>query len=433
MILPPKAAAATARSRPPLAHTLGWLSLLLVGAAPVALAQNQPYYLGLSQTLSHESNLYRVGDQQVLPAGLSKADTVSSTALFGGIDQAFGRQRLSGSASLRANRYLDNSQLNNQGYGLNLALDWATLDRLSGTLSLGASQNLTRFNEINNTGTLETQRNVEQNQQIDAKLRLGVVTRYTAEASFGLRQHRYSAASYARYEYDQQSASLGLSYRPSSLLALGAAARLTRLDYPRYRNLGNGAFEADRLERSDIDFTATWQPSGNSTLNARLSPTHSRYDRNTDTDFSGLTGSASWVWRATSKVKLTSLLSRDTGQSYDALNQGILSTGSVGYSRTTTALKLLADYEFSAKIAMNAFLTQAQRELDRSFNQGGASIVERGSDNATTLGLGVKWAPLRSLQLGCDLNAEQRRSSNPVLSTPLSANSLSCFGQFVLQ
>ena len=410
-----------------------WAGMLAALPAPAAQAQNQPYYLGVSQSLSQESNLYRIGDQQVLPAGLSRPDTVSSSALFGGFDQGIGRQRVYGSASLRANRYQHNSGLNNEGYGLNLALDWATLARLSGTVSMAASQNLTKFNEINNTGAVETQRNIEHNQQIDAKLRLGVVTRYTAEASLGLHQRRYSAPSYARYEQDQTNGSLGLSWRPSNLLALGAAVRLTRVDYPRFRNLGAAGFEADRLNRSDLDFTAAWQPSGNSTVNARLSPTHSSYDRNTEADFSGLTGSASWVWRATGKIRVSSLLSRDTGQSYDALNQGILNTGTVGYSRTTTALKLTGDYDYSAKIALSAFITQAQRDLGRSFNQGGSAIVERGSDNSSTLGLGAKWSPLRSLQLGCDISADQRRSNNPVLSTSLSANSVSCVGQFVLQ
>ena len=400
---------------------------------PAARAQNQPYYLGLSQTLGHESNLYRIGDQQVLPPGLSKADTVSSTALFGGIDQAMGRQRVYGNATLRANRYLANGDLNNQSYGLNLALDWASLNRLSGTLSLAASQNLTQFNELNGSGEVQTQRNLETNQQLDAKVRLGVVTRYTAEATLGLHQRSFSAAAYARHEYRQTSGSLGLSYRPSDLLTLGAAARLTAVDYPRLRALAGGGFEGDTQKRTDIDLTAGWRPSGSSTVNARLSPTHTGYDRNSLADFSGLTGSASWVWQATGKIKLTSLLSRDTGQSYDAVNLGIFGPGTVDYSRTTTALKLAADYELSAKVALSASLAQSRRALVNTLNLGGVARAADGSDNATSLGLGARWSPTRSLQLGCDLGTERRSSSNPALSTSLNNNSLSCFGQFVLQ
>jgi len=419
------------------AHRIRWawaLALVLAaGLAPAAWAQSQPYYLGVSQSLGHESNLYRIGSQDLLPAGLQRSDTLATTAVFGGIDQAIGRQRVYGSASLRANRYLANSGLNNESYGLNLALDWATLNRLSGSLSLATSQNLTRFNELNDNRTLETQRNIEQIRQLDASVRLGVVTRYTAEASVGLHQRRFSADAYVRSEFDQASASLGLSYQPSNLLRLGAAARFTQVDYPRFRALGDGSFEADRLTRSDLDLTAYWQPSGNTSLSARLSPTHSRYDRSTESDFTGLTGSARGTWQASGKIKLSSQLSRDSGQSYNAISQGILSTGTVDISRTTTALKVAADYDASAKIALSAFVTQASRALGRTFNAGGAVVVERGSDNTRTLGLGAKWSPTRSLQMGCDLSSEQRRSNNPALSTSIQASSFSCYGQFVLQ
>ena len=111
------------------------LSCLCGGAA---LAQRSPYYLGVSQALSYESNLYRLGDGQVLPAHLSKSDTLSGTSLVAGIDQTISRQRVYGSANLRANRYANNKSLDNQSYGLNLALDWATVNNLSGTLSTSA-------------------------------------------------------------------------------------------------------------------------------------------------------------------------------------------------------------------------------------------------------------------------------------------------------
>ena len=420
-----------------ISHTrlLALAAALACGLASPAQAETSPYYIGVSQYLGHESNIYRLGDSQSLAGNpnLRKSDTVSGTSLVAGVDQSFGRQRFYGSGSLRANRYQNNTNLNGETYGLNLALDWATVERLSGTLSMMADQSLSQFNSNSFGGVVQTQKNLEKTEQVNAKVRLGVVTRYTAEASVGLNRRRFSAASYARSEYDQASATLGISYRPSSLLAMAAAARLTQVDYPRYRSLGDGRFESDRLNRRDLDFTAQWLPSGNSSVNIRLSPTHTGYDRNTASDFNGLTGSASWVWQATGKIRLSSLLSRDSGQSADAISQGILRTGSVDFSRTTTAVKLMGDYQFSAKIALSAAVTQARRDLARSFNQGGPAIVERGSDNSTILGLGAKWSPTRSLQLGCDLSAEQRRSNNPVLSTSLSANSVNCFGQFTLQ
>lgn len=403
-------------------------------AAGAAMAQSSPYYLGVAQSLGYESNLYRVGDGQVLPAGFSKSDTVSGTSLVGGVDQTIGRQRVYGSANLRANRYANNKTLDNESYGLNLALDWATVGRLSGTLSAAADQNLAQFNNRAVGAGVETKKNVVRTNQVDAKVRLGVVTKYTLEASLGHRDRGYSAPEYDSAEYRQTSGSLGLRYRPSGALSLGVALRITEASYPKFNQTAPGVYESDRLKRQDIDFTATWLPSAVSQFNLRLSPTHTSYDRDTGSDFSGVTGSATWGWQPTGKLKLTTGLSRDTGQSSDAVNLGFFGTGVTDYSRTTSALSLKADYELSAKIALNAGLSYAHRALTNTLSQGSTALDARtGSDNTTVLSLGARWLPTRSLQVGCNASAENRSSSNPALSVGLSGNSVSCYGQFVLQ
>lgn len=405
-------------------------------AAGAAMAQSSPYYLGVAQSLGYESNLYRVGDgqeAQLAQAGLSKSDTVSGTSLVAGVDQAIGRQRVYGSANLRANRYANNKTLDNQSYGLNLALDWATVGRLSGTLSAAADQNLAQFNNRTGVGTVETKRNLQRTDQMDARVRLGVVTRYTLEATLSHRRRSYSAAEYAQEEYRQNSGSLGLRWQPSSALALGAALRVTQSSYPHfYLNVPGATALDDRFSRQDLDLSADWRPTGSSQLVARLSPTRTRYDRNAVRDFSGLTGSARWGWQATGKLKLTTLLSRDSGQSADAVNLGIFGNGVVDYSRTTSALKFSGAYDLSAKVGLTASAGYAHRALEDTLRVGTLARPTAGSDNTTTLALGGRWAPLRSVQLGCDLSAE-RRTTRGDLTLPLSGNSVSCYGQFVLQ
>ena len=402
-------------------------------AAGAAMAQSSPYYLGVAQSLGYESNLYRVGDDQTLPAGYSKSDTVSGTSLVGGVDQTIGRQRVYGSANVRANRYANNKALDNESYGLNLALDWATVGRLSGTLSAAADQNLAQFNN-RAAGGVETRKNVVRTNQVDARVRLGVVTKYTLEASLGHRNRSYSAPEYNSSEYRQTSGSLGLRYRPSGALSLGVALRITEATYPKFNQTAPGVFESDRLKRQDIDFTATWLPSAVSQFNLRLSPTHTSYDRDTGSDFSGVTGSATWGWQPTGKLRLTTGLSRDTGQSSDAVNLGFFGSGVTDYSRTTSALSLKADYELSAKIALNAGISYAHRALANTSSLAGNPVgTVTGSDNTTVLSLGARWLPTRSIQVGCNVSAENRSSSNTNLSVGLSGNAFSCYGQFVLQ
>ena len=423
------------RPRTPLVQRLPLAATLVSLLAGPALAETNPYYLGLVQSLGHESNLYRIGDNQLLPAGLSKSDNISATSVIAGVDQNIGRQRVYGSLNLKANRYASNNTLNNGSYGLNLALDWSTVERLSGTLSLATDQNLAQFNGRNGAGSIETRKNLVKSEQADARFRLGLVTQYGVEAALGYRQVHYSAVEYQRSEYQQTSGSLGLRYRYIGALNVGSALRLTRAEYPRFRKTSVDAFESDTLKRQDIDFTADWVPNAISQVNLRLSPTRTTYDRNTGSNFSGLTGEAYWTWQPTGKSKLSTSLRRDTGQNSYAANLGFGQPGVVDLSTVGTTLRIKGDLDITGKISALATLTYAHRALADTVTATllGAGNRAEGSDNTATLALGGRWSPTRSTQLGCDVSTTQRSSSNARLSGALHGNSLSCYGQFVLQ
>ncbi len=55
-----------------------------------------------------------------------------------------------------------------------------------------------------------------------------------------------------------------------------------------------------------------------------------------------------------------------------------------------------------------------------------------GREKVTQLTLGARWTPLRSTQLGCDLNTQDRRAEG-ALVVNLRGTQFSCFGQFTLQ
>ena len=415
------------------------LSLLSLAdlTAGTAFAETNPYYLGVVQSLGHESNLYRIGDNQTLPIDTRKSDAVLATSLIGGIDQNIGRQRIYGSLNLKANRYASNKTLNNQSYGLNLAADWSTIARWSGTVSVAADQSLAQFNNrIGSGNTVETQKNIINTAQADARVQLGLVTQYALEAALGYRQVNYSAIQYQRSEYQQTSGSLGLRYRPRTALDLGVALRLSQAKYPRFIfDAASQTWLADTLSRQDIDFTAIWVPNAISTVNLRLSPTHSAYDRNTGSNFSGLTGSVNWLWQPTGKSRLNSTLWRDTGQSAYATNLGFGVPGVVDYSQISSSLRLKGEQDVTGKIAATATLTYAHRSLIDTVRAPllGTSSTRSGNDNTITLALGGKWSVTRSALVGCDLSSEQRSANNPQISVPLHSNGVSCYGQIVLQ
>ncbi len=400
-------------------------------AAAGAQAQTSPWYVGAAQTFTHESNLYRLADGAATPPGLSRSDLISSTALLAGLDQPVGRQRLFGSATLRANRFADNRDLNNEGYALRAGLDWATVNRLSGTLEASAERSLARFDTDTEIGA-QTGRNIEDNTRLFAEARVGVVTAYTAEVSLEHRDRRFSAAAYDRRENRQTTATAGLRWRPQGSTTLGLGLRHTDGRYPRFRTLDSGGFEADRYTRDGLDLIAGWESGGATRLDARITLGRTRYDQNDARDVSGATGFVAGTWRPGGRLSLTARLAHDIGQ--DAFFSGSpFIDGVVDTSRTTTSARLVADYALSAKLRLRTTLSLAQRDLVQTLPPSALFPGNlRGRDDTTELSLGATWEPTRSLVFGCDLGHEKRSASGD-LSLPYSANRAGCYGQVFLR
>lgn len=402
-------------------HALPPLAALIAFglAGPAALAQSSPYYVGVSQAFTHESNIYRLSGNQPI-----NSDTVSTTSLLAGLDQTFGRQRLFADTSVQASRYRNNNTLNNTGYSLNGGLDWATIERLSGRISLGANRNMAQFNPGGDSPLL-TKKNIQTNRQASATVRYGLVSKFTAEATLSHRRVAYSAVEYNRFQYRQNSGSLGLVYRPSGALSLGAALRYTEGRYPMARTTAAGFLE-DTYKRHDLDLTSNWILSGASTINARLSLGKQEYASFNSRDFSGATGALTWIWQPGPRLRVKTGLSRDTGQDTSFLTFGSSNFVTSDYSRLTTALTSSATYELSAKIFIDASL----RWSDRSLTNTGQAF---GNDSNKGVSLGGRWLPTRNTQVGCQLSHDSRSSDNLALSVPFSANSTSCYAQFMLR
>jgi hypothetical protein len=408
-----------------------------ITTAGLALAENSPYYVGVAQSFGHESNLLRLNNGAPIPNGYSKADTVSSTSLLAGIDQPFGRQRLRGDLALRANRYSENDIFNNQSYSANLALDWATVNRLSGTLSGSANRSLASFNRQEQLEFLR-EKNFEDTQTLDATVRLGVVTQYSLLAGFNHREVRNSlqTVNVQARNFKQDTGSLGLRWQPSSLLTLGVGVRATKGSYPEFSSQGNSV-AADEFTRNDIDFTADYRPSGQSTLAARISTGKTEYDRATRRNFEGLTGALTWGWQATGKLRFNTSLTRDTGQESKLADGVPNSTGTADYSRINTALRVGADWAATSKIAVNASLSSGQRDLVSSLPTNGVIGDDSGREKTTILSLGARWAPTRSSLVGCNVNTDRisgSSSNSAVLPVRnLKGSGINCYGQITLQ
>jgi hypothetical protein len=424
-----------------------WAGTALVVGSAAAAAQSSPYYVAGSLAVAQDSNLQRLADDDATPSGSSRSDTVYSTALIGGINQAIGRQRVYGSLTLRDNRFERNKQFDNQSYNGTLGLDWATVQRLSGSLSLSAVRALSPFN-ADGVGRL-TEKNLETTQSANALVRVGLVTAYSLELSGGVRRVRNSldqGALQAR-NFNQDNLSLGVGWRPGGALAISIAVREVNGEYPTFRrNVSTGEFDSDRFKQQFFDLVSTWQPTGASLLDLRMNFADTKYLVNANRDFASVNGALGWQWQATGKLRLNLRYSSDQGQdSYPGLRPLFVTGFPFGVfpvvnndSRTVSTYRVQGEFEVGSKLTLSAGLQHAARKLWRNITipPGGFDAVAslEARDRSDQITLGARWAPWRATLFGCDLSDDRREfSGSRELSSPFKNAGLNCFGQLTLQ
>ena len=424
--------------------------LLLVLSAG-ATAETSPYYFGGALGSTAVSNPYRAANGTDFPSSSPKNDSYTTLSLLAGIDQPIGRERLFGTARLSDNRWQHNSSLNGRSYDISGGVDWEASNRWTGTVKAGFNEDLA-LAPVDRSGTGASaitiyERNVGTSETADGIVRYGVNNRLSAVAGAGYRSIGYSSPVYRYLDYSQKNVSLSVNYTEGGALTLGVGPRFTRGVYPTAscRLDAAGAPQsgictgdtADNYTRRDLDLTAKWIASGASTVDARISYGKERHtELQRDRDVTGLNGNVDWDWWLTGKLLVKSTLQRGTGQDlyFSNLTTDNSSNKSIDYSDITTAARVEAKYNVTAKIGVNTALRLARRPITYTRNNlQGLPVTDSGVDNTTTLTLGTTWAVTRSAQFGCDVSVENRRSSNTAVSAPYRSDSIGCNGQLVLR
>ncbi|MBI5722318.1 MAG: hypothetical protein HZC37_31970 [Burkholderiales bacterium] len=395
-------------------------------ASAGALAQEpNPYYIGASQSVARESNLFRSAD------GVRVSDTVSVTSLLAGLDQPIGRQRLFADAAVRSGRFADNSQLNYTGGSLLAGADWEAAESLSGRLSYGIDRRLAPTGL--DLGIDPTLRNVQTTQEFVLRGQSSTVAVFAVEAGYIHRALDYTAVAANDLEFKQDTGSLGLRFRPGGALTLGLTVRRTEGTYP-FAAAGD---LPDDFQRDDVDLSAVWIATGASTVTARLSRTREKHEVLTTRDVSGNTGALSWNFKPTGKLNLTADYIRDTGAESTFIGTGGAGGGGsatpvVNSSPQATTWQLRGDYEVTAKVQLVAFVRHLKRDLVNN-----AAIPGTGEDTLVEARAGLNWTPLRSVLVGCTVGREDRDASEGavanVLSSSYSATTVRCLAQFRTQ
>ena len=421
-----------------------------IGSGLSIASDPNPYYIGLRQSFTHDSNVYRIPD--------GPSDTYSSTTLLAGFSQPISRQRVFGEAAVSYNRYFSESQLNNTSYDLSAGIDWETIMRLSGSLRVGLGRSLA--SPAASAGRPVQQENVADRKTIDGAVRWGGASTFSLEATAGYARLDYSANQYVASETRSSYASFGGFYRPSPLLRVGLAGRVSRDEQPDGLQVAPGQFESNTVTNKSIDLLADYELGGRLSAQGRVSYTKQNNSGVDGADFSGFTGGFNLNYRATGKTVVDVYANRDTGFNSRRDSLGGISTagtttppvtattpaippgtatttsttavanGLYENNQVTTSYGIGVGYAATAKITANAGVSYSRAKLVAR-----TAVLVAGAGSADTtdvvksVRLGANYAFSRSLDFACSVAYEKRNVSGGV-EYSYSANLIGCSGQY---
>ena len=404
--------------------------LCLCLLASNARAALEPFTLGASETVKHESNINHG------PEGAVISDWLSTTEFTAALDEAVGRSKLLANVGVNYNAYKDEHHLDYFGYNAGTELDWETIGDLSG--SLGASTTRKRYVDGVNSGpsllgttTSTTERNMQTDNRVFARAQLGGPARWQIYGGADASQRRYSASDFQGQDEKQVSTNVGTRYSTSPDLAFGVEGNFTHGEYPHVVYAifaGQELTKASKFNSRSVDATVRLKATGNSGFDASLGYTTESSDA-LSKDAKFVNGSLNWTWTPPSHFKTRLGLKRSADIDNQVANQNL---GLKGSSLTGVSVNNLASldvtYELTAKVSLDANATYSQRKYSDVKQLTGPDLA--GTVRTTSFLLSATWQPTRTTELSCGGGREHRRADSALTaSLPSYAdNTVQCMG-----
>jgi hypothetical protein len=385
-------------------------AVILGSATPYGFNSTNPWYVGVGQGLTYDSNATRTPT--------AKSDTFSSTSLFGGFNQAQGRARFFGTGHLTYNKYFDFDQLSGPQYNFAGGLDWDTLYNLSGNLRVAFGHN--------NTSTISgviapfTGKNPANTRDINGTARWGGSSSLSVDGNLGYSDTEYEDPRSTSLDTSYGTASLALRYHGHGLWDTGIGLRYTQQRTPRAALVGN-TFVANNVDGRYVDFYFGYNPGAFLQLAGRLSYTKTTNSGISSADFSGWTGNVSANWIITGKSSVNAYAARNVGyntapfSSFTLIfigNTPVLTpiNGLYQNNQLTSNAGIKYVYLATGKITAKAGLNYSRAHLITTTLIGQGATGET-VDVSKLAYLGADWSITRNWSLNATLSYERRELS----------------------
>lgn len=337
-------------------------------AVPVAHAEDTPLSLTLSQNLRRDSNLLRTTTPQ--------SDTVSTTAVQGVFNKAYGRQVYQASARLAHVGYHRFGQLDNDAKDLNasvssqFASNWLASLNTSDITNMNAPQD--------NPATNRLLRNIRHYRNAGGMLQYGNGGTWAIQGTFDNNRLNYSEDLFQFQNSQQSSQGLRLIYNATDLLNFGVGPRWVRTKYPNNSSIGEA-------KDQNLDFTVNWQATGVSSLNALLSRRESEQGLTGGRRIHAVTGSLGWGYTPRGRMSYGVNLTRATNadrfqdsQAFTFFTSNLRSVQNVALDTITTSLNMSASAALTGKISTGLSYGLTRYEQNSARDRSVTTLVNTG-------------------------------------------------------
>ena len=365
---------------------LGWMALVLVAGDVYADNAFSPY---VGVTVVKDSNLYRLDSASVLPARLSKDDTIYQTTAGVAVDWLLSRQHFILDAAVIDNRFDQNSNLDYVGQVLDLKWNWALGSALAG--NIGFVQKTT-LNDFSNTTTQVSSKKEDSTAQFLGKWR------YAPDWEVGVKLSDYDLGYdlLALQLNDRKSTkkSVFMNYITHSRNRVGVTFSQEDGSYPG-RTLSASSVIDNKYRQDLVLFNLDWRITGKSHLQVDAGWNARTHPNLPNRDYDGLSMKVDYFWFPTGKAVLNASLYRQLFSSnYRASSFGEKTGYSLGVS-----------WQVSEKVSLSGVVKD---ELKEYLNQEqGSGFKER----YVWLTLGANYQPDPMLNVALKFNQSARNST----------------------
>ena len=368
--------------------------LLTFNALPVQADELDTLQFRVGENIVHESNVFRLSDStdpQTTIGNSNKSDTVAITNVGIKLNKSYSLQRVELDVSAEDHHYTRFSKLNFNALNYVAALRWSITPRLYGNVTGTRRDYVDTVADVQNTGQLN--RRSDRLNAADAEYEIAGPLRLVG----GIFERSSTSSLPLTFEGSSRvhGAEAGLRYVLGSGTSAAYRYKNGRGDYP--DRLLSGQFAKSFKDR-EHEFRFSWEPTGKSTIQARVSQFSRFHDGLPTRDFSGVTGQVDASLAVTGKTSITTGLIRDLGSyqtpttSYFVGNRFFVTP--VWKPTEKTAVRLRYDYGVRDFKGTSGFSGTSRR------------------DTTNIASLALEWQPIRALKLIAFAQQENRKSSD---------------------